>query len=76
MYDTSSELYNDLLEVYFHKFKALSDFKKRKLSRKYDPVNLFLEAYKYDVWFENRLTQKETLIKNNRLVQQKLMKNL
>ena len=26
---------------------------KRKLVNKYDPINLFLEAYNYDVWFES-----------------------
>ena len=53
MYDTASELYNDLLEIYFHKYKALSDVKKRKLGNKYDRINLFLEGYNYDVWLES-----------------------
>ena len=33
---------------------ALSDKKKRKLGNKYDPINLFLETYNYDDWFENK----------------------
>ena len=32
---------------------TLSDAKKRKLSNKYAPANLFLKTYNYDVWFEN-----------------------
>ena len=27
--------------------------KKRKLGNKYYPINLFLGAYNYDVWFES-----------------------
>ena len=53
MYDTASELYNGLQETYFYKYRALSDVKKRKLGNKYGPINLFLEAYNYDVWFES-----------------------
>ena len=53
MYDTVRELHNDLLEIYFYKYKAVSDGKKGKLGNKYDPINLFLETYNYNVWFEN-----------------------
>ena len=60
MYDTASELYNDLLEVYFHKYKALSDVKKRKLGNKYDRINLFLEGYNYDVWLETEQSSDKT----------------
>ena len=52
MYD-ASELYSEYLEIYFDEYKALSSAKKRKLGNKYDPINLFLEAYNYDVEFEN-----------------------
>ena len=52
MYD-ASELYNEYLEIYFDEYKALSSAKKRKLGNKYDPINLFLEAYDYDVEFES-----------------------
>ena len=40
-----------MLEIYFYKYKALSDVKKRKLGNKNDSINLFLEAYNYDIWF-------------------------
>ena len=53
MFDNASEPYNQYLEIYFDEYKALSDIKKRKLSNKYDPINLFLETYNYYVWFEN-----------------------
>ena len=33
---------------------ALSDNKKRKLGNKFDPINVFLETYSYDVGFENK----------------------
>ena len=52
VYD-ASELYNEYLEIYFDEYKALSSAKKRKLGNKYDPINLFLEAYNYDIEFEN-----------------------
>ena len=39
--------------MYFCKFKALSNVKKRKLGNKYDSINLFLKAYNYYVWFES-----------------------
>ena len=33
---------------------AISDYKKNKLTNKYDPVNLFLvDTDDYDEWFEN-----------------------
>ena len=53
MFDNASELHNQYLEIYFDEYKALSDIKKRKLSNKYDPINLFLETYNYYVWFGN-----------------------
>ena len=53
MYDNASKLYNEYLEIYFDEYKALSDAQKRKLGNKYDPINLFLETYNYDAWFEN-----------------------
>ena len=41
---------------------------KKQLGNKYDPINLFLETYNYDVWFENeKSTNKlqENVIKTN-----------
>ena len=54
VYDNASELYNEYLEIYCDEYKALSDAHKRKLDNKYDPINLFLETYNYNVSFENQ----------------------
>ena len=27
---------------------------KKKLGDKYNPINLFIQIYNYDVWFENK----------------------
>ena len=66
MYDNISELDGEYLEIYFDKYKPLSDAKKRKLSSKYDPINLFLETYKYDVWMENEESTDTTSRKNDK----------
>ena len=42
-----------MLEIYFYECKTLLDVEKRKLDNKYNPVNLFLEIYNYDVCFES-----------------------
>ena len=60
MYGNASELYNEYLEIYLDEYKALSDAQKRKLDDKYDPINLFLETYNYNIWFEN---EKESIDK-------------
>ena len=52
MYYNASELYNDYLEIYFDKYKALPMLKK-ELGNKYDPVNLFVETNNYVILFEN-----------------------
>ena len=54
MLNTASELYNDLLGIYFDEYYELSDAK--KIESKYDPDKLFLKAYNFDVWFENEET--------------------
>ena len=60
MYDNASKLYNEYLEIYFDEYEALSDAQKRKLGNKYDPINLFLETYNYDAWFENEVSVNTT----------------
>ena len=54
MYNTASELYNDLLGIYFGEYYELSGPK--KIESKYDPDKLFLKAYNFDIWFENEET--------------------
>ena len=49
------------------------------MRRKYDAKKFVLEIYNYNLWFESEgssdtITKK--LMKKNRLIQQKLMKNL
>ena len=43
VYDTVSELYNDLLEIYFDQYYDLSDVKRSKIYPEYDPANLTLD---------------------------------
>ena len=63
MYNNASELCKSYLGVYFDQCKTLSDARKRELGKKYDPINLFLETYNYDNWFENEELDYRTSIK-------------
>ena len=47
----ASELYNELLKVYFDEYNDVSDAK-RKMNSKYNPTNLRLDAYDYEEWFK------------------------
>ena len=49
MYDKASELCNDFLGIYYHKYYELSDDKRNKIEPKYDPKHLFLDRYDYSV---------------------------
>ena len=53
MFNTDSELYNDLVEMYFDENYDLSDTKRNKMKHKYDLKKLFFETYNYDAWSEN-----------------------
>ena len=71
MDDNVSELYNKYLETFFHEHKAFSDAQKINLGHEYDPINLFLETYNHDVWFEKEvLTMRiqERVIKKNMFI--------
>ena len=46
MYNTASELYNDLLETYFHEYIDLPNANRSKLDVKY-PANSSLDEYCY-----------------------------
>ena len=60
MYDTASDLYNDVLETYFDKFNVFSEVKIKKMKRKYNPTNLMLNTYYYKEWFrEEELDDKK-----------------
>ena len=42
-----------MLETYFDGHNELSDAKKINIELKYDPINLLLKTYSYELWFEN-----------------------
>ena len=42
-----------MLAIYFNEYNELSDAKRNKMKRKYDPRNFSFEAYNYDLWLEN-----------------------
>ena len=52
MYDTASNLNNQLLEICFDECNNFSDAIKNKIDPKYDPINLILDAYDYEEWFQ------------------------
>ena len=58
VYDKASELYNNCLGIYYHKYYELSDDKRKTIESKYDPKDLFLD---YSMWSENeeKATDKE-----------------
>ena len=64
--DNASDLHNEYLEIYFDEYKAFSDVKKRNVGNKYDLINLFLETYKYNVWFENKESTDKTSRKSDK----------
>ena len=60
MYDKASELYNDLLEIYFDEYNDLSVAKK-KINPKYNPDNLMFNTYEYQDWYEEEESDDSTL---------------
>ena len=46
-------MYNISLETYFDQYMFLSD-------NEYDPINLFLDTYNYDDWFESKKSNDTT----------------
>ena len=67
MYDKASDLYYDLLATHFNEHNELSDAKRNTIKHKYDPKNIFLETYNFDIWFENEELS-DTTIKNDKEV--------
>ena len=47
VYNTTSELYNELLEIYFDEYGNFSDAKRKKMGSKYNPANLIHMIYRY-----------------------------
>ena len=54
MNDTSSGLYNNLLETYFDEYYDLSDAKRSKIDPKYDHANSTLDEYDYNEWYKKK----------------------
>ena len=42
LFNTASDLYKNLLAIYFNEYSELPDAKRSKMEHKYDPTNLFL----------------------------------
>ena len=47
MYNTVSELYDDLLGIYFDEYNDLKVAKWKKINSEYDPIYLFPEPYQH-----------------------------
>ena len=61
MYNTTSELYNDLLWICFDKYNDLSEAKRSKIDLKYNPVKLILDEYDYNKWCKQKSVDEEEL---------------
>ena len=61
MYNTASELYNDLIETYFDENNHLSDAKRSKKYPKYYPTNLALGKYNYSEWYKEKSVDEKEL---------------
>ena len=55
MYDTASELYNDLVETFFNKDYDVLQEKRSKTDAKHHPTNLKLDKYAYGKWYIEKL---------------------
>ena len=62
MYDTISELYNDLLGTYFDEYNELSDHKRNKIDPKYKLEELFLK--KIIIMYDQKMKGKQLIKKN------------
>ena len=57
-----SKLYKKRFESYYDEYNKLTDIKKNKYNKKFNPKNLKLEDYDYDVWFtEEELNDEEKI---------------
>lgn len=66
VYDNTSGLNNEFIEIYFDEFVALLHADKRKLVNKYDPTNLFLKLIFMitGLKIKNQLAQQNVVKKN------------
>ena len=49
VYNTVMELYNKIFKNYYHEKNKLSDVRKNKHNEKFNPKNLILKDYNYDM---------------------------
>ena len=70
MYDKASNLYNNLLAIYFDKYNELL-YAKNKMRHKYDPTKFFLKQIimMSELKMNNLLKQQEKRIEKNCLIQ-------
>ena len=54
VHDKASELYNELLEIYYDEHCYLSHAKRKKMNRKYKPKKLFIKGYNYSMWSKHK----------------------
>ena len=52
MYDAASDLYNELLWIYFDEYYDLLDATRSKMDSKYNPINVTLDEYDYKEWYK------------------------
>ena len=50
VHDKASELYNELLEIYYEEHCYLSHAKRKKMNCKYKPKKFFIKGYDYSMW--------------------------
>ena len=55
MYDTASELYNELPETYFDEYNDFSEDERSKMDPKYYPTNFTFDVYDYEEWYKEKL---------------------
>ena len=54
VYNKASEVYNELLEIYFDKYNDFSGAKRKKMDPKCHPAHLILDAYDYTECFKEK----------------------
>ena len=53
VHDKASELYNELLEIYYDEHCYLSHAKRKKMNCKCKPKKFFIKGYDYSMWSEH-----------------------
>ena len=74
--ENAANLYDTLLTIYFNDYNNIKNKKTEEMDKKYDPSNLFLEGYKYDILYKedeekSKSQLEETIAKRVKLRRQK-----